>query len=104
MTHLRYAIVVLLALALGGCAVAAGVFTAFGAVSSAISVGQRNEAQDTAEQNLEELRGLRADLRRSGLVRPEPLPVSEAARDQQAALADQPLRRSLWERVKRMVP
>jgi len=98
----------LVPVALSGCAgaVIGGILTAYDVTTTAVGIGQRNQAQDTQENLIEEIKGMRADFRQAGWVKDLPLPISEAARDREIEAQANPARRSrsLWERLKRMAP
>ena len=100
------ALCVLVVLALSGCVALGALVTAYDVTTTAVSIGQRNQAQDTQEELIEEIKGMRADFRQAGWVKDPPLPTSEAARDRTVEAQANPARRSrsLWERLKRMTP
>lgn len=94
-------------LALGCVAVATGVLAAWDVGTSVVGIGQRNQQQDVLEQQVAELQGLRDDIRRAGIVRDPQLSSSEAAREREIKDRFQPptvRERSLWERIRRMLP
>ncbi len=105
-TILALLALVLLLVMLSGCAVLGGVLTAYDVTTTAIGIGQRNQAQDTQEELIEEIKGMRADFRQAGWVKDPPLPMAEVARDREIEAKTNPARRSrsLWERIKRMTP
>ena len=91
---------------LSGCAVVAGVLTAYEVTTTAVGIGQRNAQQDQADAQTAELRALRADFRKAGWITDEPLSVSEAARERELEARLEPTRPkpTFWERMRRMLP
>lgn len=96
----------LLAWMITGCAVAAVLLTTYEVGTTAIGIGQRNQHQDVLEAQVGELRALRADLVRAGISKEPPLSGSEAAREQELRERAKPTieERSLWTRIRRMLP
>jgi len=90
---------------IAGCAAAAALLTAYEVGATAIGIGQRNQHQDAADAQVEEIKRLRADLRRSGVAQP-PEPVlssSETARAQEL-VEREPKPPTLGQRIWRMLP
>ena len=100
------AVLLLAAMLLSGCAIIAGVVTAYEITATAIGIGQRNAQQDQADAQTAELRALRADFRKAGWITDEPLSVSEAARERELEAHLEPTRPkpTFWERMRRMLP
>ena len=101
------ALLLFAAVILSGCAIIAGVLTAYEVTTTAIGIGQRNAQQDQADAQVAELRALRADFRKAGWIVDEvPLSASEVARERELESRLEPAipKPTLWERLRRMLP
>jgi hypothetical protein len=89
----------LLAWLVAGCVAAGALAGAYGALTSTVSLAQRNEQLNQGDAHFDELRRISAALERRGMsVSPAPLSASEAARGQE--LRDrEPRRKTFWARL-----